>query len=71
MAKKEEKIERSKDGLNLKEEGITIVQPFADGQGRVFGMGNDQKIYIWHHSLYFKGRWVLYVNEDKKDDSKN
>lgn len=68
MAKKEERLARSKDGLTLKEDGVKILQISTDGTGVVFGLGNDQKIYVWHHSLYFRGNWVLHVNEPKPQE---
>lgn len=63
MAKKDEGkvLDKEKNGEQLIEPGIKIVQAFADGDGMVFGLGNDQKIYIWHHSLYYAGNWVLHV----------
>lgn len=61
--------------LRAKEEGVKIVQSFADGTGRVYGFGNDQQIYIWHHSFEFRGQWVLHINfepsEKKKDKGKD
>lgn len=70
MAKnKEEKVLRSEnEGLFLKEDGVKIIQITADGSGVVYGMGNDQKMYVWHHSLYFAGNWVLHVSPKKKED---
>jgi hypothetical protein len=61
---KEEKIlEKERNGEILKDFEVKIVQAFADGTGVVFGLGNDQKIYVWHHSLYYAGNWVLHVKE--------
>lgn len=60
--KKEEKVlEREKDGFILKEDEVKIVQITADGLGSVFGFGNDQKVYIWHYSSYYAGKWVIHV----------
>lgn len=42
-------------------EGVKITQVTADGTGVVYGLGNDQKMYVWHHSLELKGNWVLHV----------
>jgi hypothetical protein len=44
---------------------VKIIQISADGSGMVFGLGDDQRIYVWHHSLEHRGRWVLHINEPK------
>jgi len=62
---KEEKVlDKERDGVILKDFEVKIVQAFADGTGVVFGLGNDQKVYVWHHSLYYAGNWVLHVHKE-------
>lgn len=53
-----------------KEEGVIITQISADGTGVVFGLGNDQKVYVWHHSLQFKGSWVQHINFEPSEKKK-
>lgn len=65
MAKKEEKkLNKINEGIELIAVGVKILQISNDSEGRVFGLGSDQKIYIWHHSLYYRENWVLHVSPE-------
>jgi hypothetical protein len=38
---------------------ITFITVGKDGE--VFGLGADNKLYLWHHSGEHASSWVLYV----------
>lgn len=44
-----------------KPDGVQIIQIASDATGTMYGLGDDNNIYIWHHSLEYRGKWRLHV----------
>lgn len=49
---------------------IKTIASTADGM--IYGLGSNGKVYVWHHSLEYRGKWVIHIritDEEKVEDT--
>jgi len=47
-----------------KREDVKIISITADPtNGQVFGLGDDQNMYLWYHMGEHGGAWILYITD--------
>ena len=51
----------------IKSNKITIISIVSTADGAIFGLGDDQRVYNWHHSLEHRGNWALFVNDPAEE----
>ena len=49
--------------ITEKVDTIKILSITCAPDGSVYGLGDDQNVYIWHHSQEHAGSWVYYVTD--------
>ena len=53
----------------IKHPNVKIKSIASTADGAIYGLGSDDYVYIWHHSLASRGHWVLNVKETSATSS--
>ncbi len=46
---------------------VRIKQIVSTAEGMIYGLGSNGKMYLWHHSLEYRGKWVIHIRVTEEE----